>query len=84
MLNLIVNFINTLALLLSIIMIAYVLSTWVFPPYHSFRNFIAAIAEPLLAPIHRVVPPVGGLDFSPFIFMILVDVAAAIVTGFVH
>ena len=73
-----VNFINMLALLLTLLVFVYILSTWIFPPFHSFRQALASIVEPMLAPIRRVIPPVGMLDFSPFIFLILVQVLATI------
>jgi YggT family protein len=72
------NFINMLALLLTLLVFVYILSTWIFPPFHSFRRALASIVEPMLAPIRRVIPPVGMLDFSPFIFLILVQVLATI------
>jgi YggT family protein len=76
-----VNLINMLALLLTLLIVVYILSTWVFPPYHEFRMAIASVVEPMLAPIRRLVPPVGMFDFSAFIFLILVQVLANILTG---
>ncbi len=78
------NFINMLALLLTLLIIVYILSTWVFPPYNEFRRAIASIVEPMLAPIRRVIPPVGMFDFSALIFLILVQVLASILTGVLH
>ncbi|MGB7538402.1 MAG: YggT family protein [Anaerolineales bacterium] len=75
------NFINMLALLLTLLVFVYILSSWVFPPFHSFRQTMASIVEPMLAPIRRVVPPVGMIDFSPFIFLIIVQVLATILIG---
>jgi YggT family protein len=78
------TFINMLAQLLSLLVIVYILSTWIFPPFHSFRNALASVVEPMLAPIRRVIPPIGMLDFSPFIFLIIVQVLATILMGLVH
>jgi YggT family protein len=75
------NFINLLALLLTLLIIVYILSTWVFPPYNEFRIAISSIVEPMLAPIRRLIPPVGMFDFSALIFLILVQVLANILTG---
>ena len=75
------NFINMLALILTLLVFVYILSTWVFPPYHSFRRTIASIVEPMLAPIRRLIPPVGMFDFSAFIFLIFIQVLATILTG---
>jgi YggT family protein len=78
------NFINLLALLLTLLIIVYILSTWIFPPYNEFRRAIASIVEPMLAPIRRFIPPVGMFDFSALIFLILVQVLASILTGVLH
>lgn len=78
------NFINTLALLLTLLIVVYILSTWVFPPYNEFRRAIASIVDPMLSPIRRLIPPVGMFDFSAFIFLILVQVLANILTGVLH
>ena len=78
------NLINMLALLLTLLVIVYILSTWVFPPYNEFRRAIASIVEPMLAPIRRLIPPVGMFDFSAFIFLILVQVLASILTRVIH
>jgi YggT family protein len=75
------NFINMLALLLTLLVIVYILSTWVFPPFNEFRRAIASFVEPMLAPIRRLIPPVGMFDFSALIFLILVQVLANILTG---
>ena len=31
-----------------------------------------AITEPLLAPIRRILPPLGGMDFSPLVLILLI------------
>jgi YggT family protein len=80
MVDFLVNFINMLALLITILVFVYILSTWIFPPYHTFRRTLASIVEPMLAPIRRLVPPVGMIDFSAFIFLILVQVLATFLT----
>lgn len=40
-----------------------------------FVHIILEITEPILGPIRRVMPPLGGLDLSPMIGLILVQVA---------
>ncbi len=40
----------------------------------SFANVVHQVTEPLLAPIRRVLPTFGTLDFSPMIAMILLVV----------
>jgi YggT family protein len=78
------SFVQMVVLLLTLLIIGYILSTWVFPPYHEFRLMLASIVDPLLAPIRRVVPPVGMFDFSAFIFLILIQILGQILTGVFH
>jgi YggT family protein len=51
-------------------------------PYHPVRQGVDNLVKPLLDPIRRVVPPVGMLDFSPLILIILVQVVANLLTRF--
>jgi YggT family protein len=40
--------------------------------YQITRAF-EAIARPLLAPIQRVLPTPGGMDFSPIVFLVVIE-----------
>jgi YggT family protein len=37
---------------------------------YSIRRALAAMTEPLYEPIRRVIPTMGGLDFSPMIVLL--------------
>ncbi len=43
-------------------------------PYNQFvytiRDFLARITEPLLQPIRRILPDLGGIDLSPLVLII--------------
>jgi uncharacterized protein YggT (Ycf19 family) len=39
-------------------------------PYHPVIKALSQVIEPLLAPIRKHLPPIGGLDFSPLVLMI--------------
>ena len=53
-------------------LIIIVIISWVAPgSYHPGAQLLAQITEPLLAPIRRVLPPMGGLDLSPMVLMLL-------------
>lgn len=41
-------------------------------------ELVWSVSEPLLAPIRRALPAAGGLDFSPFIAILAIQVATAI------
>ena len=36
---------------------------------YSLQRMLAALTEPLLQPIRRILPPMGGLDISPIILL---------------
>jgi len=50
-----------------------IIAGWIAPGnYHPALLLVHQITEPLLAPARRLLPPMGGLDFSPIIvFLIL-------------
>ena len=61
---------------LIILVIISVILSYVMDPYHPVRRWVDSIVQPLLAPIRRVVPPVAGLDFSPLVLIILIQLLA--------
>jgi YggT family protein len=70
-------FINILSQVLSIAILARVLMSWVPSLQQSgFGRFIYEITEPILRPIRRLIPPLGMLDLSPFIAMVIIQVLA--------
>ncbi len=63
-----------------IVLLARVLLSWVqVDPRNPLVNLIHQLTEPLLAPIRRMLPPSGPLDFSPMVALIVVWVAEQIV-----
>ena len=63
---------------LTILILADVLVSFVLDPFHPVRRNLDAIVHPLLTPIRRILPPVGMLDFSPFVLLILVQVVGSL------
>ncbi|HXA42353.1 MAG TPA: YggT family protein [Candidatus Solibacter sp.] len=43
-------------------------------------RFLWDVTEPVLAPVRRLLPPFGGIDFSPLVVIILLQV----VSGFLQ
>lgn len=76
-----------LALLVNLYMfliLARVLMSWVqLDPYNPVVQAIFNLTEPILAPVRNMVPPAGGLDFSPIIVIILLQVLASILGAMV-
>lgn len=58
-----------------ILILARVIVSWIrVDPYHPIVRFIFNATEPLLAPIRQLLPPAGGLDFSPLILLVGISV----------
>lgn len=74
------NFLSALADVLDIILTAYMwiviiaaLISWVRPdPYNPIVRFLYRATEPVLARVRRYLPPMGGLDFSPLIVILVI------------
>jgi YggT family protein len=79
--NLVIIIIDTIVDILSILIFIYTLLGYFLRPYHPVRQAIGRFVEPLLNPIRKVVPPIGGLDFSPLILILLIQVVGWILTG---
>jgi YggT family protein len=73
------NLIYALAMVLNIAITAYIwiiviraLLSWVNPdPYNPIVRFLAAVTDPVLGPIRRRLPYMGGLDISPVIVILI-------------
>jgi len=62
----------------SIVVLVSVVLSWVsVSPHHPISQITSALVDPVLGPIRRVLPPVGGLDFSPMILLVLLQVLKA-------
>lgn len=72
----IVRVINLLANILILIVFLDSILSFFLPPTNPLRNTLDRIVHPMLAPIQRVVPPLGGLDLSPLILIILIEIVS--------
>ena len=70
-----VNFVRFLALALELLILARVILSWVAPAGRGpIAGFIISATEPILAPIRRLLPRTGALDWSPFIVILVLGV----------
>lgn len=74
--------INVLANIYVWIVIASILLSYFMDPYHPVRQGVDNLVRPLLDPIRKVVPPVGMLDFSPLVLIILIQVVSRLLVSF--
>jgi len=67
--------ISNLLTLYSLVLLIRVFITW-FPNvdrYNPIVKFMFDITEPVLIPIRRVLPPMQGIDFSPLIVFVIIN-----------
>jgi YggT family protein len=72
-------FIQVLAQALTLAIFVRVLMSWV--PMRlpwGLGEFVWSITEPILAPIRRALPFMGGIDFSPLIALLAIQAIASI------
>ncbi|HVO68853.1 MAG TPA: YggT family protein [Aggregatilineaceae bacterium] len=68
--------------LYSFIILARVLMSWVnIDPYSPLARAIYNLTEPVLAPVRNVLPPAAGLDFSPIVVILLLQVVGRILAS---
>ncbi|MGC1304859.1 MAG: YggT family protein [Caulobacteraceae bacterium] len=53
------------------------------PTIYRLVRGLDAMTEPLLRPIRRVLPNLGGIDISPIILLLLLEFTRRVVDGFV-
>ena len=81
MTQVLVNFIQILAIFLWLMLIARVVMSWTNPGGGGgLTAFVYQMTEPVLAPIRRVLPPTGGIDWSPLVAMLVLGVVVRVVT----
>lgn len=80
--TLMITFISLLANVLNVLILIRVLLSWV-PAARSNRlgMLVYEITEPIVGPIRRLVPSLAGLDFSPFIAMLVIGMAEQVLVS---
>ena len=76
--------------IVQLIIIVQVIVSWLFAfnilntSSHGVRSFAVAldrITAPMYRPIRRLLPDFGGIDFSPFVVWIIIQVLHMLLTG---
>lgn len=75
--------IRVLVSLLTLLVIVYVALTYFVAPYHPVREVIDRLVEPILTPIRRIMPYTGGVDFSPVVLILIIQLAGRVLLGLV-
>jgi uncharacterized protein YggT (Ycf19 family) len=84
------QFVFSLYLVYSLLIILYVLMSWLQLPYNIWvgrlRGFLHDTVEPVLRPLRAVLPSLGGFDLSPLVALfglsVIERIVIAILDGF--
>jgi YggT family protein len=65
------------------IILIRVLLSWVnINPYHPAIRILYQITDPVLQPLRRIIPPIGGtIDISPVVALIILEITHRIVVS---
>lgn len=79
--NFLQTFLNIIYWAFWILILARVILSFIrIDPYHPLVRLVYDLTEPILAPIRRILPPMSGLDFSPLIALLLLQLLFRLIT----
>jgi YggT family protein len=65
--------------ILKLALIVRVVSSWLpISPYSGWIRWSYVLSEPILVPMRRIVPAMGGIDFTPILAYFLLDIVESI------
>ena len=76
----IISLLASLVSLYSVIIFVRVLLTWIpgLDPYNPIVQFLHQITDPVMEPARRIIPPIGMIDISPIVVMVVMSILAQI------
>ena len=81
----VISFLQALYYVYTILILAYILMSWVQLPYNVWvgrvRAFLHDTVEPYLGLFRRMIPPIGMFDLSPIVALIVLGLVFEIVTS---
>jgi YggT family protein len=78
-----ITIIRTISYILTLVVLADIIVGYFLNPYHQIRRVLDSIVQPMLAPIRRLMPKTGMLDFSPVVLIILIQLGEAVLIWFI-
>lgn len=72
--NFLIPLIQAVGQVLTLVIIADALMSFFLPPDQPIRATLGRILNPMYAPIRRILPSAGGMDFSPIILVLIIQV----------
>jgi YggT family protein len=70
--------------LLNLAILLRVLFSWINPdPYNALVRLVYQVTEPILAPLRRYIPPIAGLDITPMVAIVFLELLHRIINGLI-
>jgi len=67
-----------------VVLIVQAILSWVQTGYNPVASILYSLSDPILRPIRRVVPTIGGLDLSPLVAIIGIQLAKMLILPPLH
>jgi YggT family protein len=75
-------FIELANLILNVLVVAIIVRavlSWIRPdPRNFFVQLVVKITDPVLKPLERLIPPLGGIDITPIIAIVLIQLVQTV------
>ncbi|NOZ06825.1 MAG: YggT family protein [Chloroflexi bacterium] len=69
------TFIDTFFFALNLAILARILLSWVqVDPYNPLVQLLFQVTEPILEPFRRIIPPIGMIDISPVVAIVVLQI----------
>lgn len=80
MISFLINFVNLLFQILQLAILVRIILSWFrVDPYNPFMQILYQITEPVLEPFRRVIPPIGMIDITPIVALLVLRLVQRIV-----
>ncbi len=76
-----INAIQLMSTGLTIIIFLDIILGYFLDPFHPVRRSLDSFVEPMLAPIRRIMPPMGMIDLSPLVLLIVIQLIETVIIG---
>ena len=89
----IAGFLNALLIVYLILIFAYIITSLIFAfggriPYSKWSSailgFLRDVCEPYLGIFRRFIPPIGPIDVSPIVAILLLQIVGGIIINLIH
>ena len=80
----IVTFVDLFVPLFSAVLLMRVILSYLMQPGSRLMEALFSLTEPALAPVRRIFPPAGGVDFAPLVVLFLLQGAQMVIDGLVR